>query len=409
MKRREFVRNIGLGSAVMAGTGLPNLAWGAAPGAEIFVLVFLRGGMDGLHLCAPASDRTYTDARSADLRVGTKETQLLKNPLNGLDFCLNEAAKPFKELYDSNRLAIIHACGLTNGTRSHFEAMDLIERGIQQKKSTAQGWLARYLAGSPLANGPLPALGMGDGLPVSLWGGGSAVSLASAAEFTLRGDPRVAGILRSWYQQDAPLDRTAQQMLKTAQLIQGKLPRDANGQVTNYQPAAEYPGEWYVQGLREQLKNLARLIKMDAGVHVATADFGGWDTHEAQAYHFPQLMTGLAGTIGAFYNDLTAYHPRLTILIMSEFGRRLKANRSGGTDHGLGNVMLAIGQNVRGGRMYGNWPGLATEQLDNGVDLAVTTDYRTVLSEILAKRMGNPNLGPIFPDFKPPALLNFMT
>jgi uncharacterized protein (DUF1501 family) len=163
-----------------------------------------------------------------------------------------------------------------------------------------------------------------------------------------------------------------------------------------------------VQGLREQLKNLARLIKMDVGVHVATADFGGWDTHEAQAYHFPQLMTGLAGTIAAFYNDLTAYHPRLTILIMSEFGRRLKANRSGGTDHGLGNVMLAIGQNVRGGRMYGNWPGLATEQLDNGVDLAVTTDYRTVLSEILAKRMGNPNLGPIFPDFKPPALLNFM-
>ncbi len=409
MQRRDFVKNMGLASALLAANPLKSLALVPEPGAEIFVVLFLRGGMDGLHLVAPASDRAYTDARSADLRVSEKNALLLKNPLNGLDFYLHESAKPFKELYDSNRLALIHACGLTNGTRSHFDAMDLIERGIQQKQNIAQGWLARYLVTSQLAGQALPALGMGDGLPLSLLGSPSAISLVSAQDFALKGDPRMAGILKSWYNQDDLLDRTAQQTLKTAQLIQSKLPRHANGTVKDYQPSASYPSEWYVRGLREQLTNLARLIKMNLGVHVATVDFGGWDTHEAQAYHFPQQMMGLAKTVAAFYNDLTSYHPRLTILIMSEFGRRLKANRSGGTDHGFGNVVLAIGQKVKGGAMYGQWRGLATEQLDNGVDLAVTTDYRTVLSEIITKRLNNQQIGTIFPGFKMPAApLGFM-
>jgi uncharacterized protein (DUF1501 family) len=249
---------------------------------------------------------------------------------------------------------------------------------------------------------------MGDALPLAWLGSPQAVSLSTVADFAVGGDPKVAGILRSWYQQDTPLGRTAQQTLQTARLLQAKLPRHPNGEAKKYQPSTAYPTDWFVNGLSEQLKSLAQLIKLDLGVQVATVDFGGWDTHEAQAYHFPQLVGGLARALAAFYNDLTAYHQRLTVLVMSEFGRRLKANRSGGTDHGLGGAMLLLGQGVRGGRMYGTWPGLATEQLDNGVDLAVTTDYRTVLGELAAKRLGNPPIGDLFPGFVMPAPLGLL-
>jgi uncharacterized protein (DUF1501 family) len=406
MDRRNFVKTVGL--ATLAAPQWPTLASTPQAGEPIVVLLFLRGGVDALHLCAPTSDRAYADARSPNLRAGEKPGLALKNPLGGLSFHLHEAAKPLQELYDSNQLAIVHACGLTNGTRSHFEAMDLMERGLAQKRNTDQGWLARCLAARPPAAGQLPAVAMGDALPLAWLGSPQAVSLSTVADFAVGGDPKVAGILRSWYQQNAPLDRTAQQTLQTARLLQAKLPRHPNGEAKKYQPGTAYPTEWFVNGLSEQLKNLAQLIKLDLGVQVATVDFGGWDTHEAQAYHFPQLVGGLARAVAAFYNDLSAYHPRLTVLVMSEFGRRLKANRSGGTDHGLGGAMLLLGQGVRGGRMYGTWPGLATEQLDNGVDLAVTTDYRTVLGELAAKRLGNPPIGDLFPGFAMPVPLGLL-
>jgi uncharacterized protein (DUF1501 family) len=406
MQRRDFVKTMGLAS--LAAPHWAGLAGPPPAGEDIIVFLFLRGGVDSLHLCAPASDRAYADARSPELRVGAQASLALKNSLGGLDFHLHPAAKPLKELYDSDRLAIVHACGLTNGTRSHFEAIDLMERGLAQKRNTGQGWLARCLAaGSPA--GALPAVAMGNALPLAWLGSAQAVSVSTVADFAVGGDPKVAGILRSWYAQDTALDRAAQQTLQTARLVQAKLPRQANGQARPYQPGTAYPTDWFVNDLGQQLQNLAHLIKLDLGVRVATVDFGGWDTHEAQAYHFPQLLDGLARAIAAFYNDLSAYHPRLTMLVMSEFGRRLKANRSGGTDHGLGGAMLVLGQGVRGGRMYGTWPGLATEQLDNGVDLAVTTDYRTVLGEIAAKRLGNPPIGNVFPDFAMPAPLGFLS
>lgn len=139
---------------------------------------------------------------------------------------------------------------------------------------------------------------------------------------------------------------------------------------------------------------------MDVGLLAATVDYGGWDTHEGQRWILPELIAGLSEGLYAFYNDLWRYHDRLTVVVMSEFGRRLKANRSGGTDHGHGNVMLVLGEGIRGGKMYGVWPGLATEQLDNGVDLAITTDYRTVLAEILVKRGGLQTVDQVFPGFR---------
>jgi uncharacterized protein (DUF1501 family) len=147
---------------------------------------------------------------------------------------------------------------------------------------------------------------------------------------------------------------------------------------------------------------------MDVGLQIASVDYGGWDTHERQANIFNNLTEGLSKSLGAFYNDIASYHKRVTVLVMSEFGRRLKANKSGGTDHGHGNVMLVLGGNVNGGKMYGKWPGLSNGQLDNNVDLAVTTDYRTVLSEVVVRRLRNKKLGYIFPGFKEYKPLNFL-
>ncbi|MCU0353909.1 MAG: DUF1501 domain-containing protein [Cytophagales bacterium] len=405
MFRREFLKQTGLATAFLTG-GVPTLAFSPQEEKEIFVLIFLRGGMDGLQLVAPASDKFYMDARSAELRITEKNGLLLKNPLNNLDFRLHAKAKPLKELYDGNRLAIIHACGLANGTRSHFDAMDLIEKGIPQKKNVTKGWLARYLETTTgVENLILPAVAVGDQLPVSYLGSDKAVSLYSAADFSLKGDEKLSGILKSWYNQPDALGQTARNALKNIASIEQKLPKNTDGSPKEYHPDAAYPTEWYISELSNNLKNLAQLIKMDTGLHVATVNFGGWDTHDNQTYVFPQLTEALSRSVAAFYNDLSRFHARLTVVVMSEFGRRLKGNRSGGTDHGHGNVMLVLGQKTAGGKMYGSWRGLATEQLDNGVDVPVTTDYRTVLGEILLKRLKNNRLDVVFPEFKIPGYL----
>lgn len=404
---------MGCSSAVAAMVGSQITGFGFtsfldAP-QDIFVLVFLRGGCDGLNLVAPVSDSFYVDARDASLRVtesGDNRGLDLKNTLNNLDFKLHKSATALKELYDSNALAIIHACGLPNGTRSHFEAMELIERGMLNDKSGAvEGWLARYLNTAQLA-GRLPAVAVSDDLPLSLQGSPFANAIHYTQDFNLHGDPRFPGILKNLYKGTGLLHETAAHTLESIRQIQYKIPRK-NGEVLDYQPeaTADYPDN---VELSDNLKTLAQLIKMDVGLQIATVDFGGWDTHEYQSWHFPTLVSQLSQSIGAFYNDLNKYHNRLTVLVMSEFGRRLKSNKSNGTDHGYGNVMLALGGNVKGGQMYGKWNGLANEQLDNHVDLAVTTDYRTVLSEILVRRFQNEKLGYIFPNLKSYQPLGFL-
>ncbi|MCU0451522.1 MAG: DUF1501 domain-containing protein [Bernardetiaceae bacterium] len=403
MDRRDFLRSCSAATALWAGRPLSSLAFapgGAGFNQEIFVLISLRGGMDGLHALGPLGNADYAAARPAELRVTDPTGLVLKNAPAGL--ALHAKAAPFKELYDAGRLALVHACGLTNGTRSHFEAIDLMEKGLPKAQNLRTGWLARYLAaaGGPAAP-PLGAVASSGELPRSLLGYGPAVSVPSVGEFSVQGDPRLAGLLRSLYQGSTPMHLAAQTALAAVRTVQGKLPKNTNGEASEYRTNAPYPTEWYANDLSQALKNLAQLIKLDVGLHVATVDFGGWDTHEGQAYRFPQLLEALARAVTAFYNDLAAYHPRLTVGIMSEFGRRLRANQSNGTDHGHGNVMWLLGQNVAGGRVYGPWPGLATDQLDNRVDLAVSTDYRTVLGEVLVKLFKTNSLPQIFPEFAP--------
>jgi uncharacterized protein (DUF1501 family) len=414
MKRRNFIIGCSAGMALSVLPGVQSFAF--APNREldskkeIFIFLFLRGGFDALHFLAPIGDRHYHAARGKGLKVDEKEGLAIKNGLGGLDFALHPNAKPLKELYDSNQLAFVHATGLPNGTRSHFDAMNIMEAGLLEKKGGSSGWLSRYLEAVELGDSILPAVASSGQLPNSFLGSNIAASISKVEDFNLHADPRLMGILGKLYHGDGLLDKTAQTTLNTIKQVQNKLERKGN-KVAPYKAehGAEYPQEWYIKSFSESMQNLARLIKMEMGLHTATVDFGGWDTHDNQAWQFPQKLKGLSETLAAFYNDLQRYHKRLNIVVMSEFGRRLKANKSGGTDHGHGGVAMILGAKVKGGRMYGDWPGLSNEELDNRVDLNVTTDYRQIFAEVVDKHLGEQDkLAKVFPGFDTYKPLGFL-
>ncbi len=411
MQRRDFIQVCGTATAGMMLTGISGLAMTPADlnTKEVFVMVFLRGGCDGLQLVAPVNDRHYFADREQQLRVtesGDNMGLLLKNGLGQIDFRLHKEASHLRELYDADDLAIIHACGLKNGTRSHFDAQDMIEKGIQSKQTITEGWLARYLNTLPNKIN-FSAIAAGAAMPLSLWGSPTAVSVNGLGDFALQGDGHFNNLIRQAYNDQSVLGRTAQQTFYTIDLLQKKVPRRANGEAIPYKP--EGKGTYMEDEFGKSLKNIAQLVKLDIGMHVATVDYGGWDTHEYQAFRFPELVKSLSQNLHAFYNDLNRYHGRLTVLVMSEFGRRLKGNKSNGTDHGYGNALFALGGNVKGGKMYGNWKGLETENLDNGVDLSVTTDYRNILNEILTRRMkAGDNMKYILPNYNPEDPMGFL-
>lgn len=405
--RRQFL--VGCSAAIAALAGARTSAFAFNDGRtsatdKILVVVFLRGGIDGLNLVGPVDDPHYVAARPAYLRlIGQKQgDQLpglsLANAYPGNDFRLHPAAAPLHELYQSGNLALIHGCGLKNGTRSHFEAMDLIERGVteNQQLGIGNGWIARWLRETG-AKGFIPAAAMDGSLPASLIGDRSAMSLPSLEGFTFYGDGEQEKALRAAYQGTSPLEVAGSTAWKAIDAVRTKLPRKPDGGIAPYQPreGVKYPDF----GLSNQLKNLAQLIKMDVGLTVATVDYGGWDTHQDQAGQFYYRTGELSQSLAAFYNDLAPYHSRLSVVVMSEFGRRLKSNESGGTDHGYGGLLMVLGGGVKGGRMHGKWPGLANEQLDQGADLGITTDYRTVLSEVLQSSLGLADPSKVFPGF----------
>ncbi len=400
LSRRRFLVGCSSAIAAMAGARIGNLAF-AQPGdtsrCDMLVVVFLRGGCDALNLVAPQSADEYQNSRPGLALNNTTvpnaaERLVLSNGLAGAEFWLHPAAADLYELYQQGVLAIVHACGLTNGTRSHFDAMDFMERGTPTNKLTSSGWLARHLSSSGVgsADGRLPAIAGSASVPTALLGASEALAIRQPGSFDLSGDWRYRDeqkrILRSVYNGSTPLHREGLNALNTIEQLSGAtLPEPDPGIYTSD------------SSLESSFKAIAQLIKMDIGLQVATIDYGGWDTHDEQERVFPTRVGDLAGSLQSFYNDLSAYHNRLTLVVMSEFGRRLTKNASDGTDHGYGGLMLVLGGNVRGGRMYGAWPGLAKEQLNKRVDLEVTTDYRVVLGEILANRLQNPQLGQVFP------------
>lgn len=398
--------------AAMAGSRITGFSFSQdeSQNKDIFIYIFLRGGCDGLHLVGPANDRAYAAERPLELRVsdsGDNAGLMLQNGLAGLDFRLHPKAAELKELYDANALAIIHGAGLTNGTRSHFDAQDFIERGSLNDKNLPEGWFTRFLTSSGRSTDSMVrSLAVSAVVPSSFLGSNGTIALTNVKDYKLRGDDKLPDLLRSFYNGGKLIDQVANHTLDSLQYFKKQLVNNSVDVVD----AAYLKKAGYMENnpFSRSLANLAQVIKMDVGLQIASVDYGGWDTHERQANIFNNLTEGLSKSLGAFYNDIASYHNRVTVLVMSEFGRRLKANKSGGTDHGHGNVMLVLGGNVNGGRMYGKWPGLSNEQLDNNVDLAVTTDYRTVLSEVVVRRLKNKKLGYIFPGFKEYKPLNFL-
>ncbi len=412
LNRRQFFAASGMAGVLGASKSLfpswmprlafrsqESLAQSSASGAgDVLIHIFLRGGMDGLSAVVPYGEGNNYYSVRPTIAVPEPGQQNGAVDLNGF-FGLHPTLAALKEVYDDGVLAVVHATGCTDPTRSHFDAMAFIEAGTPGSKSTPTGWIGRHLQSAAWQNeSPFRAVGMGAIVPQSLRGPVAPLSLRSIGDFHFKGRQdellRQQQALASLYTVSAPSDRLGQQ----AKLVFETVDQLAKLDVNHYQPSggALYPDDEFGIGLRQ----VAQLIKAEVGLEVACVDLGGWDTHEAQGTlngQFNGLLTSLGKGLSALYADLGDHMQRVSVVVMSEFGRRAYENGSAGTDHGHGNAMLLMGGGINGGQVYGDWPTLAADRLDEG-DLAVTTDYRDVVAEIVRYRLNNPALDQVFPN-----------
>ncbi|MBK9007325.1 MAG: DUF1501 domain-containing protein [Anaerolineae bacterium] len=380
---------------------MPRLAFAphnVAPRGDTLVVIFLRGAADILNMVVPHGEEAYYAMRPT-LGVARPDDSGKKKEERVLDldgfFGFHPSMNSLLDSWYSNQLAIIHACGAPDESRSHFKAMELMERGVDDERGPASGWIGRHLATLNTGNSsPLRAVGMGTRPQRSLSGSVPVSALRSIADFHLGGDPRALQQMRAALNivyEDDVLGQDTLSIMDTLETL------DPN----NYQsPFTTYPDSEF--GLA--LKQTTMLIKAEVGLEVSAIDVGGWDTHFAQGSTtgiMPNLMKDLADGMAAFHADMQEHMKNLTVVTMSEFGRRASENGSLGTDHGHGSMMMVMGGNVDGGKVHGEWPGLEDGQMIGPGDLAVTTDYRDVLSEVLQKRLNNPATDQIFPDYSP--------
>jgi len=401
LTRRIFLR----GSAiVMTGAGAyPGLLARAASAAEgkrkILVAIFQRGAADGLNIVVPFAEKRYYELRPT---IGIPAPGSTPNTAIDLDerFALNPALQPLKALWDKQQLAIIEATGSPDPTRSHFDAQDQMESGTPGKTSS-DGWLNRALSPAGPDTSPVRAIAVGAQLPRTMRGARSAIAVSDAQQ-PQNGGPDTS-ILESMYAKsaDQPLARTGNDAFAALKIIRSitQQPNVApNGPSGPQGVAAQYAqgGEF-----GRSLRQIAQLIKADVGVEAAFAEVGGWDHHGNENPQLSNLLRQFGSALAAFSQDMGDRMEDIVIVTMSEFGRTAQENGNGGTDHGHGDVMMVLGGPVRGGRVYGKWPGLENEQLFEGRDLAVTTDYRDVLSELVRGHLGQKNLAQVFPGYQP--------
>lgn len=442
MQRRDFLKGCctaAVGGSLLPATGFFNpLAYGAGTQHDIIVYLFLRGGIDGLHLVVPYAgpERGPYEATRGNLAIAETNLRPISDhwalhPRAGgaAGDTVGTAAKWLHRLWQDNHLAIIHAAGMpTTVTRSHFDAQAYMDLGTPGDKSTPTGWMTRYMAAATGLPEPLlsNAFGFASNQPQSLRGSTDAFTVSSAEAF------RVDGFHWSWDGSDDGisghegahrrlyplwLGGTGSDLERAGRLAAEALEYMREIDFGGYTPegGADYPDN----GLGRQFRNLAQLIKLDTGIVGATLDYGGWDTHESQGMpepgnpdhydYYGNLVEGLARAVHAFYTDLSEssqgdYMQRVNVVIQSEFGRRFRTNASGGTDHGYGNMMMAVGDSVNPG-FHGTFPGLDSASLFEGKDILATSDYRNVLSEALVRRLGYPAgaIGDVFPglDYQP--------
>lgn len=371
--------------------------------AHTLVAVFLRGGADTLNLIVPYGDDDYYRARPTIAVAPPSSGVRVADAAMRLDdfYGLHPLLKPLLPIFEEGRLGVVQAAGSDNATGSHFEAQDQMERGEGYGQTVGGGWLGRFLrsrAGEEIV--PLSAISLGEAIPESLRSAPSASAIREIDEIQLKTPSSdvatVSAALSALYCAEGGVlsqpGRVTIDLLSRVESLKGK----------EYRPEAEYPDDSFAAGLRE----IARLIKASVGLEVACIDLDGWDTHffqgttaGAQASSIDRLGRGLA----AFDSDLKAFRDRFTVIIMTEFGRRIYENGSLGTDHGRGFAFMAIGNRIEGGRVHGEWPGLAEtgeEYLGPG-GLKINIDYRSVLCEVLAGCMACRDLSTVFPGFKP--------
>ena len=386
----------------------PSVRAFAAPAPEpgpVLVTVFLRGGMDSLGVVAPVDDRNYTADRPPEMRLladGDKPALRLDKAPAGLDFRLHPEMGALRDLYQSERIALIHASGLANGTRSHFGAQELIERGLANPDDTTHvggGWMARWLAAS--GDAKRPAFVAAAGVPEELATHADAIAAGDLrGGMSVPGGKQAATVLGHLYREgNGAFEQAGRRTLRGINLIDGRL-REPDGKVAVYKPTGNATYEDTEAG--RSLMTVARVIRMDLGIRAFTVDIGGWDTHENQPPRLAILVGQLSRALGSFHEDLHAQLGNVVVVVMSEFGRRLRSNKSNGTDHGHAGLTIVSAPKILGGRLHGAWPGLASDQLDNAVDLAMTTDIRSILAELMNGPLQTPTaVASSFPTFTP--------
>jgi uncharacterized protein (DUF1501 family) len=400
LTRRIFLRNGAL--ALVGTTAVPAFLTRAALGAvapgtnnKRLVVIFQRGAADGLNIVVPHAEPQYYAMRPS-ISIPRKDVI----DLDGF-FGLHPSLASFQPLWQRRHLAIVHAAGSPDPTRSHFDAQDFMESGTPGVKVTDDGWLNRSIHSmpQPAQVSPFRAIALGPSLPRILSGSEPAVAMNNINDFSVGGrgskPSATATAFEAMYDHssDSVLHGTGEETFDAVKMLKSADPG-------KYTPSA---GANYPRGrFGDSLRQLAQLIKANLGVQVAFADIGGWDHHVNEGSTQGQIanvLSDFSQSLSAFWIDLGDLGEDTVVITMSEFGRTARENGNRGTDHGHANVMFVLGGPVRGGRVYGRWPGLDQSQLYEGRDLALTTDFRQVIGEAVVRHMGNKNLPAVFPGY----------
>ncbi|HEX8501789.1 MAG TPA: DUF1501 domain-containing protein [Pyrinomonadaceae bacterium] len=375
----------------------------AAPNGrrKTLISVFQRGAVDGLNMVVPHGERGYYELRPQIAIAQPGRGGESAVDLDGF-FGLHPTMRPLKQFWDEKRMAVVHAVGSPDNTRSHFDAQDYMESATPGVKSTQDGWLNRVVQARPDAKAtPFRAISMTQNLPRSMQGRAPAVAMQNLADFQIRAGastPGVQGGFEGLYEQGVGdvLRGTGKETFEAVNFLKRVNP-------AQYRPenGAQYPAGQFGRALTQ----IAQLIKAGVGLEVAFTDVGGWDTHRGQGGARGQLANLLGQFAQGLHALVTDLGPEkmqdVVVLSMSEFGRTVRQNGTGGTDHGHANAMFVVGGAVRGGKVYGRWPGLKEEQLHEGRDLALTTDFRDVFGEVASKHLGAADLKRVFPGYAP--------
>ena len=366
---------------------------------DILVCLFQRGAADGLNALVPYGDAEYYSQRT------TIAVPAPGNPNGVIDldgfYGLHPALAPLIPIYDTGDLALVHATGIPHGSRSHFAAQGLVERGVANASGPNTGWLGRHLAQSPPASSSaFRVIAISGNVPVSLQGASEPLAISNLTEFGFDQDIIDSGypmVLTDLFRSPVPFNGPAQAALSAMDELQA-----ANLAAITPDNGAVYPDT----PLGNKLQQVGQLIKSTLPVEVLCLDSDGWDHHESLPTHIQQSLTELADAMNAFHTDMGTQMQRIIVLVHTEFGRRVAQNASIGTDHGTGSLAYLFGGGVNGGQVISDWPGLAPPDLAMGEDLRITTDLRAVLSEMLIKRLGGADLTSVFPDFSGPNSAN---